>query len=421
MDVKIWRVYMKKYSWIKGMLCFASCLLILQSGCEYKAPTSPWEESQKEIKIIPVITQVEPENSAASASEITLIGEHFSATAGGNNVYFNNVPAVIKSESATQIVVYRPNIIGHLLTIKVIVVGAVGIAQFYPYKIEAVVEDFGHFTDLDAILVCALDRSENVYLAMGNTDIIRLNSDGNQDLTFLGTTPGNLWTDMKIGSDENIYLTRSNNIIYRLPKDGGSTEEYLKFASRNDRVKCLDFDESGHLFTGGKNSDIIVVRSATDYQKLGYYVPYEINSIRVYNGFVYIAANYTGAVAGEIKSGIWRHQIQPDGSIGDKELVLDWSSSPYTDASISAITFSENGLIYISTNDNENPIIMYDPNANSFKTLFFGLIPSPVDQLVWGNSTYLYTIINRSIRFDRGGQFLRINAGVAGAPYYGRP
>jgi hypothetical protein len=412
---------MKQYSWIRVMLFLACCLLILQSGCEYKAPSSPWEESQKKAKIIPVITQVQPENSAGSASEITLIGENFSATAGGNNVYFSNVPAVIKSESAMQIIVYRPNIIGDLITIKVSVVGVAAIAQFYPYKMEAVVEDFGHFTDLDAILVCALDKNENVYLAMGNTNIIRLSSDGSQDLSYSGTTPGNLWTDMKISSDEQIYLTRSNNIIYRLPKEGGATEEYLKFASRNDRVKCLDFDEQGHMFTGGKNSDIIVVRSATEYQKLGYYAQYEINSIRVYNGFVYVAANYTGAVAGEIKSGIWRHQIQPDGTIGNKELVLDWSSSQFAEASISTVIFSENGLIYISTNDNTNPVIMYDPNTSSFKTLFSGLIPSPVDQLVWGNSTYVYAVINRNVRFDRGGRFLRINAGEAGAPYYGRP
>ncbi|MDZ7260940.1 MAG: IPT/TIG domain-containing protein [candidate division KSB1 bacterium] len=411
---------MKHYSWTRGMLFFAACLLILQSGCEYNAPPSPWEESQKKEKIIPVITRVIPENNAGTASEITLIGEHFSPVIEENNVYFNQVPAIIKSASDTQIVVYRPNIIGDSLVIKVTVAGAVGIARFSPYKMEAVVEDFGHFTDLEAILVCALDIEDRVYLAMGSMNVIRLNSDESRDLSFTGTTNTNLWTDMKIGSDGYLYLARHNNIIYRMALEGGSAAEYVKFASRNDRVKCIDFDENGNLFGGGKNTGVIVVRSSTDYKKLGYYGDYEINSIRIYNGYLYVVAKYSGTKEVEINTGIWRHPIQPDGSIGDQELVLNWSTSPYGDANLNTMTFSEKGIAYIGTNDKETPVVMYDPTTSSFKPLFFGIIPSPVDQLVWGNSTYLYAIINRNTRFDRGGQFLRINTGELGAPYYGR-
>jgi hypothetical protein len=401
------------------MLFFAACLLIAQSGCEYKAPASPWEESQKKEKILPVITQVEPA-IAGAASEITLIGENFSPVDSLNKVYFDNVPAVIKSASATQIVVYRPSVVGDSLSINVTVAGALGIAKHYPYKLEAVVENYGHFAGLDALITGGMDKSENLYLAIRGLTVIRLNSDGSRDLGFTGTTQSSLWTELKAGPDGMIYMARSNNIVYRLANTGGAAEEYFKFPNKADRVKSLDFDENGNLYCGGKNSDLLVIRSQTDFQKMGFYADYEILCIRVFKGYVYLAANYLGKDAAVIKTAIWRNQILPDGTVGGKELVLDWSISPTIGATLNSFTFSENGVIYIASNDPETPVIMYDSGAGSFKTLFFGIIPSPVDQLIWGNSNYLYAIGNRNLSFDDGGKLLKINTGEKGAPYYGR-
>jgi len=405
---------MKINKLIGGILIgIGSFLILLLSGCEYKGPNSSWDELEKREKIMVEIERVEPEQAGA-ASELTIIGTNFSTNSEENWVYIENVRCVVKSCTDASIVIYRPNVVGNSLTIKVSVLNAINVATFSPYKMEAVVEDFGNFAGADAILATTVDQNENVYLAMNNTDVIRLKSDGSRDTEFLGTTDYSLWTDMKVSSDGYLYLARSNNIIYRLPKEGGSTEEYVKFTSRNDRVNSIDFDENDNLFGGGRKT-LVVIRPDGSYEKLGYYSDYDIASVRVYNNYVYVAAENSS-------TGIWRHQIlDQNGSLGDQESVLDWSTSPYADANIYDITFSENGVIYIATDNNEvSSIIKYNPDTGSLEPLFFEIIPSAVEQLVWGNSTYLYAVINRNTRFDQGGQLLRINTGEPGAPYYGR-
>ena len=412
---------MNHHYWIRGTVLVSAFGLVIQSGCEYKAPASPWEESLKQNKILPTITRIEPAE-AGSASEITLIGKDFSPVDSLNAVYFNDVPAVIKSSSDTHIVVLRPNVIGNSITISVVVNGAVGIAKFPGYGLGAVVEEFGHFAGIDKLFAFAVDAEENTYLAMSGNSIIRLNPDGGRDLNYLGvgTTAVNtsLMTDMKVGPDGMIYMARSNNLIVRLPADADSdaVETVVTLADRADRIKCIDFDPSGILYAGGKNSDLIVIRSAADIIKAGVYKEYEINSIHVSGGFVYLAAVYTGKSSEAIKSGVWRHAVQADGSVGIQELVLNWSAGPFSGATVNTIELSESGKVYIGSNDAQNPVVMVDPDSGEYRTLFYGIIPSPVDRLAWGNSTHLYAVIHRTSQFEDGCQLLKINTGERAAP-----
>lgn len=410
---------MREEIWKKAVLFGMVVLMAVPWGCEYKAPPSPWEEFEKKVKTPPEIHAVIPEKDAGCASEIIIKGAHFSPVIEENNVYFNNKPAMIKTASDTELVVYRPNVVGDSVTIKITVAGAVEIAKFSPYRMKAVVEKFGPFSGLDAIVAFTVDRNENVYLAMNNNTVIRLDAQGFQDLSFLSKAPSSLWTDMKVWGDW-VYLARANNVIYRVSSTDTVVTEYVKLPNRSDRIKAIDFDANGYLFGGGKNSDLMVFRSATDYQKLGFYAQYEILSVRVYQGYLYVAANYTGTQGVSMAKGIWRHNIQSDGTVGPQEPVLDWSATPYASATISTLTFSENGILYIASNHNEYPILMYNMNTGEFRPLFYKIIPSPVDQIIWGNGTYLYALVNRNTRFDQGGDFLRIDTGERGAVYFGR-
>jgi len=403
----------------KALWVVMAALVAMPWGCEYKAPPSPWEEFEKEVKAPPEIHAVIPEADAGCASEIIIKGAHFSPVITENNVYFNNKPAVIKTASDTELVVYRPNVVGDSVAIKITVAGAVEIAQFFPYRMKAVVEKFGPFSGLDAIVAFTVDKNENVYVAMSNNTVIRLDAQGFQDLSFLSKAPSSLWRDMKVYGDW-VYLVRANNVIYRASISDTVVVEYVTLPNRSDRIRTIDFDSNGHLFGGGKNSDLMVFRSATDYQKLGFYAQYEILSLRVYQEYLYVAANYTGTQPVSVAKGIWRHAIQSDGTVGAQEPVLDWSATPYASATISTITFSENGVMYIASDHPEYPILMYNMNTGEFKPLFYKIIPSPVDQIMWGNSTFLYALVNRNTRFDRGGNFLRIDTGEMGAFYYGR-
>jgi hypothetical protein len=404
---------MKAKLTLSVLLAGMTSLGFLLSGCEYKSPQSSWELLEKREKIIVTIDRIEPEEAGA-ASELTIVGTNFSPIAEENSVYFDNVRCIIKSCTVTSIVVYRPNIISDSLTVNVSVNQGLNVATF-PYKLGPVVEDFGHFAGADAILAITVDRNENIYLAMNSTNVIRLNSEGTRDADFLGTTNNNLWTDMKVGPDGNIYLARSNNVIFRLSDQGGEAEEYLRFSSRNDRIKSIDFDENGNLFGGGRNSDLVVIRSSTDFERLGYYASANIQTVRIVNGYVYVFAE-TSTPA------IYRHKIlDQNGAVGPQELVLDWSTTPYADVALFDMTFSDDGNIYFATgNTDVSAILIYNPTSDSFQPLFYGLIPPDVEQLVWGNSTHVYAIVNRNTSFDQGGRLLKIDTGKIGAPYYGR-
>jgi hypothetical protein len=414
---------MKEFSWTRGLILLAAGLLIVQSGCEYKAPVSPWEQAQNATKAYPVINSVEPV-IANQAREITINGGPFSTVASENSVYFYNVPAIIKRATENQIVVYRPNTSGDSLAIKVTVAGKVGIAAFSPYRLEPVVEPFGSFAGTEVILTSTVDKNENVYLAMGNLRAIRFNSAGVRDFNFNAITPNNLWTDMKVGSDGNVYLSRGNNIIYRIIPSGGaldSTKEYVKMASSKSRMTTFDFAQDGAtLFAGGKNSDLLIIRAPKDTARANIYGEYDIKSLRVFNGYVYVAAQYLGATATIPKTAIWRHQILANSLVGNQELVLDWTVTEYGTATINTITFSQSGSIFIASNHADMPILIFNPADNGLTPLFYGITPSPIDQLVWGNSTYQYALVNRNVTNTNGGRIIRINTGEQGAPYYGR-
>jgi len=206
-----------------------------------------------------------------------------------------------------------------------------------------------------------------------------------------------------------------------MPPGGGAVETYVTFPGRNtDRVKSIDFDQNGNLFCGGKKSGLMVVRPDQTTKKLGIYGDYDIITIRIYSGYVYMTALYSGSGTATVNTGIWRHAINQDGSVGSQELVLDYGASPYANVSLNDMTFSEQGTIYLGITHPETPIVTYNPNDGSYKALFVNLISSPVDQLVWGNSTHLYAIINRNISFSKGGKLIKVNTGELGAPYYGR-
>jgi hypothetical protein len=186
----------------------------------------------------------------------------------------------------------------------------------------------------------------------------------------------------------------------------------VTLSSRNDRVKSLDFSADGTIYGGGKNSDLIIIRSPTDAVKSGFYGTHDIYCVRVYGGRVYVAAKYGGNGTVPVPAGVWRHAIQGDGTLAEGELVCDWAQSPAPEAVMAALAIAENGVVTIGNNDPESPMVTFDPASGSWNTLFYGIIPSPVDQISWGPGRALYAVVNRTRNMGNGGRLLRINMGV---------
>lgn len=398
-------------------------LLILAVGCEYDGPVNAWEEAQKKTPVVPTITQVLPED-AATASEITIIGQDFASDSDGNIVYFDNVQATIKSATSTEIVVFRPNITGDSLIIKVVADGAVGLAKYTKsYALAPVVEPFGIFIDTDLIAAVAVTPSENLYVTMGDAagTILRLTPEGRRDDSYVAEGD-KFASDMKMAPDGSIYFIRKQNRIYRVAPEGGEGEIILTLG-RNDKVKFFDFDENGNLYAGGEETGLVVVRPDLSFTNLGLLPAYDIQTVRVYSGAVYVGAIFSddpeGAPNGII-GGIWKYPISDaTGTLGAGELVLDWGQTgSFADSELKDLTFSEDGQMYIACTDSI-PLLTLNMDG-TVSPYYLGLIDPPIDKLIWGSGNYLYAIVNRRVAKSDGGLLLKINMGKASAPYYGR-
>ena len=153
-----------------------------------------------------------------------------------------------------------------------------------------------------------------------------------------------------------------------------------------------------NIFAGGENTGLIFIRPDGSFEELGGYTDYDIQSIRVFDDAVYVAAVYIGDDITQSVAGIWKNSIlSSDGSIGESVLVLDWATTGvYAEAVITDINFDENGVLYIATDggpDNTlDPILMRTLDGEVDVFYKGGILQAPVLELVWGNDSNLYYI-----------------------------
>jgi hypothetical protein len=397
----------------KSIKRFIFLFLIILISCEYDAPTPPWEE--KGADIIPVITNVLPED-AALTREITIVGENFSPVPEENTVYFSNnessVIAFIKSASATQLVVYRPSITGNSLRIRVTVSGATGVAKYSGYDLMSVINSFGVFLDSDSLTAYTMDIDTLSYIVLSNRDMLRLNPDGTRDESYNAQSSSAGVTDFKMGPADYLYYCRNHANMFRIHRDSVTAEAavYIRFSTKVDQ---FDFDQNDNIYVGGVETGLLLLRPDSSIVDLGNYASQTITSIRVYNGYVYVAA------FNEASSGIWRHQILSDnGDVSDRELFFDWANAGvYSQSMITDMTFSASGDLYVATN-NTYPLFVI--HSGVMEPVYYGLIDVPIKKMVWGPGNFLYVLLAKKSSLYDDRQLIQVDIGEAGAIYYGR-
>jgi len=384
-------------------------LMIIGSGCEYDGPQAIWDPELPDA-LAPIIHNIEPENSTA-ALEIKIIGDNFSPIAENNSVYVDGNKAQIKSVSKTEICIYRPNLAGDSLTFKVVVKGNYTIAEYSPYKLELMTSTVEAFNQSDNIALIAIDANNNIYGA-SNRVVFKVTPEG--DETEYGSYSGRV-AYMRSGPAGHLYIQKSNNnALSRIAPGGGNL---LLFYTLPKRVSFFDFDSYDNIFLGGKNSGLVLLKPDSTASALGIYDEYDIKALRVFDGYVYVAAEYTGSEATIPATAIWKNQIMnPNGDLGDKELVYDWANSgDFAGAGIFDITFSQDGDLYVGT-DHIDPVLIVHPDGRS-EPLYKNILLSPITNLVWDNSHYLY--VKRDAPYEAV-QVIRVEMNKPGAPYFGR-
>ena len=306
------------YSLFFAFLFIITSLVII-TGCEYDVNAPQWEKPYTSPPT-PQITSVEPAGGAVPGiNYITINGENFLDVPDTNGVYFGNITAEIVSNSTSSIVVRRPNLVADSCTVKVVPSQTFVVAKYSPYKIDPVLETYGSFLENLDLRTVAVDSDENLYvIETVARNIIKVAPDGQQ--TTIGTT-SRPPTDAVIGPDGRLYLPANNREILVVDLQTGSSSQWTRLASGRV-VKCGDFDDNGYFYTGGRRSQLVVVNPGLTDDTTGYYANDEIFNIRIYQNYLYLAVKIASPDAQNPELAIWRHSLEGNGNVGNRELIV---------------------------------------------------------------------------------------------------
>ena len=391
--------------------------LVMFSCEDPNYPENIWDEDDQG-NASPSISSVEPEEAAfAGIDTLTINGQNFSENTSANLVYFNNMLGNVISATSTSLRVVTPNLVSDSVQIRVAVQGAFLFADHSSlYTLTAAVSDYGPFDQFTDIFSLDLDRDENLIVSMdGSPNAEFWIVDTNQDSAVWSGALAK-GSGMKLGPTGSVYFVNYQRYLYK-DEQGTPKENTEIFKRLNGNVTDLDFDSNGNLFAGGTGSIIDVVdinddggltSGVTEVKNLD---TLDVISLRVFNDHLYVL---TTTVSSD--QAIYKMQILDDlGSLGDLELVFDWSA--YTNKLSSALCFtlSEAGDLFVGSDSDDQPLTyIQNGNASGF---YSSILTAPISYMAWGNSNYLY-LINKTEETNR---VQRVDTRMSGADYYGRP
>ena len=400
--------------------------LILFYSCETTPDKSIWPPDTSNDAPRPTIERVEADPTTidkdgvtfAGIGIITIIGTNFSVNPQENRVYFNGTPGTILSANTTSLKVKVPTLISDSIAIQVGVQGALQYAAYNgknyysPFKTKNAI--FGYLSidqNIDASGL-AVDKEDNVYVLTTGKKILKLSAP-DSDAVVYGTTSLIVTPDMHFGPDGSLFITRGTRSIYTVPPGGGKATRY---AVAKSNVSYIDFDADLNMYAAGKGGDIQRFKPDKTVIIVADYTDYIIHALRVYAGYVYVAAQYTGTDSSNTLEGIWKNKInQPDSVLGTNELILDWRTKfPDGETHITALTFDENGKMLVGQSDG-NAVYLLQDDAYLYPEILF----APVGNLTWGDGNFLYMNFRSEDGTKRTIQ--RIELLNKGAIYNGRP
>lgn len=397
---------------ILGVLFIVLPLLVI-SGCKYNVSEPLWDQPYT-APAAPKITSIVPSDSAsAGVNIITIKGENLKLGTGTTRVSFNNIYSDVLSISATSIVVLRPNVVSDSTEIKVIPHDAIQEAIYSPYKVTQVVNKYGSFLQNVPLSVIAVANNGNLYVVDSTTqrNIYKATPDGNN--TVIAHLSRNA-LDGKIGPDGNLYLTEKNRAIYKVDVSTNNVSRWTQMPF-GKIVSYIDFGSNGYFFTGGSKTDLLITpfNLSAGSTSSGFYASDDIQCIRFFNGYVYVASITSGA---QEPSKIWRDKVNSDGTVGARELIFDMNSV-HDSAAVSGLAFSQSGNLYISTNSDSDPLLYVNPSTGKAQYMYKGILPRYCAGIAYGSSNYLY-LISGNTSASVTWTVYQVNMGQEGAPSY---
>ncbi len=417
---------MKKHHFLVILSILMLSLFLLQ--CAEEPQKSLYDLNPNyPVKPNPTVNGVEPASAYAGITEVTIFGTNFDPSDNYTHtrVFFGGKKAEIVSVTTTEIHCIVPVIGGDSLIIKVQVDGAMQFGESQPYKVEFAQQDgYGGITGAFDAYSLAVDLSENLYASLGEGKILKVTPEEEQ-ADFVIVKSGQSFRTMKMGPGGVLYAGRTI-YLYQFTE---STKDSIRLGKA---INDFDFDENLNIYYSTKFAIYSIDQNKNE-RLAASYPDYLVNSLRVYNGYVYVAGKYnlTPGSPDSVKSGIWRNPIlNTSGDLGSKELVFDWNSYYGTGTvgipDILAITFADDGDLYVGADstDISDAITVISPDGNgrylpeNASPLYSAVLLPPATNFMWGNSQYLY--VNRRSLSGEYRTVVRVTMGKNSAPYYGR-
>jgi len=382
---------MKNKSQYLAFLLFAISTFAFIAGCKYDIAEPMWDRPYT-APATPKINSVNPASIAkAGDNYIRIYGENLVQGDDSTDVYFGGNKVDVLYMSKDSLVIRRPGLVLDTCTINVAPRKALVEAKYGPYQITKVIDRYGNFLENQALNTLLADNAENLYVFTLSKTLYKCTPTGQKDSL---TSALRTVTDALLGPDGNIYYFGDSRIIDRINLITNTTARWTQLpavSGFNRAVKCGDIAANGYMYVGGNKTDLLGVNFNTPatIKPAGIYTAAtdDIVSIRVHNGYVYVASRTT---IGPVK--IARHIINADGTVGVEELILDLNDFPdYATALVTSINFDINGTMYLSLDD-QNSLLIIDQATNKPDVFYKGLIRPYCKKAVYGKQNFMYLI-----------------------------
>lgn len=393
-----------------GMLLFLTAAWV--TGCTSES-TSLFDPDYSPERPDPSISQIQPEEGwLAGVDEVIITGENFSDVPDENRVYFDGIPGIVHSSTPTELRVRPSRIVGENLPVKLTVRNSVNFSNIEEYQLDQAVFPAPGSIPNDNALGIASDAAGNIYFSYQEGGVARGIRKWSTDGSVEQHLPSQFnWNSIKIGPDELVYGARNIFGIYRETPEGTIDDNPFAVGTSGEFYVDMDFDEEGYLWTVGNNPNIfrIDINDGTVER-----FPFEANlrAVRYYDGKLYMGGRIPdGSENGSLE--VWTMDIS-NGQASNPQRYLNISEVADVDFNILAITFDENGRIYMGANTGSG--IYTWSEEEGFNEFYPGLIEPNGYSFAWDGEFLIASATNREeeTRFA-----LKIDIRREGAPYFG--
>ncbi|MBI2417557.1 MAG: IPT/TIG domain-containing protein [Ignavibacteriales bacterium] len=396
--------------------CFGAVFLFVLffNGCKEDPTPSVYDPGYSKAET-PVIGSITPAgNLLAGISMVTITGSNFSPAKERNIVYFDGTLVTVIEATTTTLKLQAPNIVKDSVKIKVTTLDAINFSTVSLVNIKSAIAEIGSFKSFEAPNAITADIAGNLYVSLVSNNqgmgVIKIAPDGTRS-QFAPKGAETSWFNMKLGPGGDIYGVRNQPALFII-KANTTPATFISSGISPVKLQDLDFDINKNIWMGGSVTDPTTnkIFSVTQAKVLkSFAFNGDIRALRVYNGYLYIAATRD---SNEL---VLRKQIFSSDSLGAEETYFNFTAAyGKTAGKVWAITFAQDGDLYLGT-EYIDAIIIVHPDK-SFEPLYKGVVTLKATKLTWNDGNYMYYTREPGISQT----IFRVDMQKPGAPYYGR-